>query len=62
MSKATKLFLMGIMILAPAAYALYRMFRYYLLSCAAAFRTRDLQLYQFFFSPAVISGGYEPVR
>jgi cyclopropane-fatty-acyl-phospholipid synthase len=41
---------------------IYRMFRYYLLSCAAAFRTRDLQLYQFVFSPAGIAGGYEPVR
>lgn len=41
---------------------IYRMFRYYLLSCAAAFRTRDLQLYQFVFSPSGIPGGYEPVR
>jgi len=40
----------------------YRMFRYYLLSCAAAFRTRDLQLYQFVFSPSGIPGGYEAVR
>jgi cyclopropane-fatty-acyl-phospholipid synthase len=39
-----------------------RMFRYYLLSCAAAFRTRDLQLYQFVFSPSGLPGGYEPVR
>jgi len=41
---------------------IYRMFRYYLLSCAAALRTRDLQLYQFVFSPSGIPGGYEPVR
>jgi cyclopropane-fatty-acyl-phospholipid synthase len=42
--------------------SIYRMFRYYLLSCAAAFRTRDLQLYQFVFSPSGVAGGYEPVR
>lgn len=41
---------------------IFRMFRYYLLSCAAAFRTRDLQLYQLVFSPGGVSGGYEPVR
>ena len=41
---------------------IFRMFRYYLLSCAAAFRTRDLQLYQFVFSPSGVPGGYEPVR
>jgi len=41
---------------------IYRMFRYYLLSCAAAFRTRDLQLYQFVFSPAGVPGGYKAAR
>jgi cyclopropane-fatty-acyl-phospholipid synthase len=41
---------------------IYRMFRYYLLSCAGTFRSRDLQLYQFVFSPGGISGGYERVR
>ena len=41
---------------------IHRMFHYYLLSCAAAFRTRDLQLYQFVFSPSGIPGGYDAVR
>lgn len=40
----------------------YRMFRYYLLSCSGTFRSRDVQLYQFVFSPGGVSGGYEPVR
>lgn len=34
------------------------MFRYYLLSCAGAFRARDLQLWQIMLSPCGVSGGY----
>jgi cyclopropane-fatty-acyl-phospholipid synthase len=41
---------------------LYRMFRYYLLSCAGTFRARDVQLYQFVFSPGGLPGGYESAR
>lgn len=36
----------------------YRMFRYYLLSCAGAFRARDLQLWQIVLSPRGAPGGY----
>lgn len=36
----------------------YRMWRYYLLSCAAAFRARSIELYQFVFSKKGILGGY----
>ncbi|MDE5832382.1 MAG: cyclopropane fatty acyl phospholipid synthase [Desulfovibrio sp.] len=39
-----------------------RMFRYYLASCAAAFRARDIQLWQVVFSPRGVPGGYKPVR
>jgi len=39
-----------------------RMWRYYLLSCAGAFRARNIQLWQFVFSPRGVEGGYEPVR
>lgn len=35
-----------------------RMFRYYLLSCAGAFRARDLQLWQIVLSPEGVAGGY----
>lgn len=35
-----------------------RMFLYYLLSCAGAFRARDLQLWQIVLSPKGVSGGY----
>lgn len=38
--------------------SVYRMFRYYLLSCAAAFRVRDLQLWQILLSPRGVPGGY----
>ncbi|MDZ7809478.1 MAG: class I SAM-dependent methyltransferase [Arhodomonas sp.] len=37
----------------------YRMWRYYLLSCAGAFRARDIQLWQFVFSRNGIPGGYQ---
>jgi cyclopropane-fatty-acyl-phospholipid synthase len=36
----------------------YRMWRFYLLSCAAAFRARSLELYQFVFSKQGLLGGY----
>lgn len=39
-----------------------RMWRFYLLSCAGAFRARSLQLYQFLFSKGGIPGGFAPVR
>jgi len=40
----------------------YRMFRYYLLSCAGAFRARDIQLWQIVFSPEGVPGGYKSIR
>lgn len=36
----------------------YRMWRYYLLSCAGAFRARDIQLWQFVMSKSGTPGGY----
>ena len=39
----------------------YRMWKYYLLSCAGAFRARDIQLWQLVFSRNGVSGGYTPV-
>jgi len=36
----------------------YRMWEYYLLSCAGAFRARKLQLWQFVLSRGGIEGGY----
>lgn len=36
----------------------HRMWRYYLLSCAGAFRARDLQLWQWVLSPEGTVGGY----
>lgn len=36
-----------------------RMWRYYLLGCAGAFRARSLQLFQFVFSKDGVPGGYE---
>ncbi|WP_417657744.1 cyclopropane fatty acyl phospholipid synthase [Pseudidiomarina aestuarii] len=36
-----------------------RMWRYYLLSCAGAFRARDLQVWQWVFSHHGVSGGYQ---
>lgn len=38
--------------------SVFRMFRYYLLSCAGAFRARDLQLWQIVLSPHGAVGGY----
>lgn len=40
----------------------HRMWRYYLLSCAASFRVRQNQLWQIVFSKQGLVGGYEPVR
>ncbi|ADD68567.1 Cyclopropane-fatty-acyl-phospholipid synthase [Denitrovibrio acetiphilus DSM 12809] len=40
----------------------YRMWKYYLLSCAGSFRARKNQVWQIVFSPKGIKGGYEPVR
>ena len=37
---------------------IYRMFRYYLLSCAGAFRARDIQLWQIALTPTGMRGGY----
>jgi cyclopropane-fatty-acyl-phospholipid synthase len=39
-----------------------RMWRFYLLSCAGAFRARSLQLFQFLLSKGGSPGGYIPVR
>ncbi|HIV99713.1 MAG TPA: cyclopropane fatty acyl phospholipid synthase [Candidatus Desulfovibrio intestinipullorum] len=39
-----------------------RMYRYYLLSCAGAFRARDIQLWQLVLSPHGVDGGYRGVR
>ena len=40
----------------------YRMWKYYLLCCAGAFRARNLQLWQFVFSKKGIAGGYTSIR
>ncbi len=40
----------------------YRMWKYYLLSCAGAFRARDIQLWQIVLSKKGILGGYRSVR
>jgi cyclopropane-fatty-acyl-phospholipid synthase len=40
----------------------YRMWKYYLLSAAGAFRARKYQLWQFVFSKHGVRGGYTPVR
>ena len=40
----------------------HRMWRYYLLSCAAGFRTRNLQLWQIVMSKNGIPGGYKSIR
>jgi cyclopropane-fatty-acyl-phospholipid synthase len=39
-----------------------RMWRYYLLSCAGAFRARRLQLWQLVLSPRGVAGGYRSIR
>ena len=40
----------------------YRMWKYYLLSCAGSFRARDIQLWQIVLSKDGASGGYQSVR
>ncbi|MGZ8190219.1 MAG: cyclopropane fatty acyl phospholipid synthase [Methylococcaceae bacterium] len=40
----------------------FRMWKYYLLSCAGAFRARDNQLWQIVLSKNGVLGGYVPVR
>jgi len=40
----------------------YRMWKFYLLSCAAGFRSRKHQVWQIVFSPHGAPGGYETVR
>lgn len=40
----------------------YRMWKYYLLSCAGAFRARAIQLWQLVLSPAGLPGGYRRER
>jgi cyclopropane-fatty-acyl-phospholipid synthase len=37
----------------------YRMWEYYLLSCAGAFRARDIQVWQLVFSRRGVRGGYQ---
>ncbi len=48
----------------PARYdeRFFRMWRYYLLSCAGSFRARHNQLLQVVLSPRGVSGGWRPVR
>ncbi len=40
----------------------YRMWKYYLLSCAAGFRARRMQLWQIVLSKRGVAGGYQTVR
>lgn len=40
----------------------YRMWRFYLLSCAGSFRARKNQLWQLVLSPRGVPGGYRPAR
>jgi cyclopropane-fatty-acyl-phospholipid synthase len=40
----------------------FRMWRYYLLSCAGAFRARAISLFQYVFSRGGVPGGYAAVR
>jgi len=40
----------------------YRMWRYFLLSCAGGFRARSIQLYQIVLSKSGVPGGYQSVR
>lgn len=48
----------------PARYdeRFFRMWRYFLLSCAGSFRARQNQLLQIVLSPRGVAGGYRPVR
>ena len=40
----------------------YRMWKYYLLSCAGAFRARNIQLWQLVLSKTGVQGGYTSIR
>jgi cyclopropane-fatty-acyl-phospholipid synthase len=40
----------------------YRMWKYYLLACAGAFRARDIQLWQAVYAKSGVPGGYVSVR
>jgi cyclopropane-fatty-acyl-phospholipid synthase len=40
----------------------YRMWKYYLLSCAGSFRTRQIQLWQIVLSKQGVPGGYQSIR
>jgi len=40
----------------------YRMWKYYLLSCAGSFRARCLQVWQIVLSQKGVPGGYQPIR
>jgi cyclopropane-fatty-acyl-phospholipid synthase len=40
----------------------YRMWKYYLLTCAGAFRAREIQLWQIVLSKSGVQGGYTSVR
>ncbi|MEK7167609.1 MAG: class I SAM-dependent methyltransferase, partial [Patescibacteria group bacterium] len=40
----------------------YRMWRYYLLCCAGAFRARSIQLWQIVLSPHGVKNGYNSIR
>ncbi|MNE91977.1 Cyclopropane-fatty-acyl-phospholipid synthase [compost metagenome] len=40
----------------------YRMWRYYLLTCAGAFRARDIQLWQIVLSKRGVADGYRSLR
>lgn len=40
----------------------YRLWSYYLLSCAGGFRARSMQLWQMVLSPKGVLGGYESIR
>ena len=40
----------------------YRMWKYYLLSCAGAFRARRIQLWQIILTPSGLPGGYQAPR
>lgn len=40
----------------------YRMWKFYLLSCAGLFRARHTQLWQFVYSKKGVEGGYESIR
>ena len=40
----------------------YRMWQYYLLSCAGGFRSRDIELWQLVLSKQGVLGGYQSIR